>query len=131
MPPRLLRDILVIDNSALARSMYPLLFTPDLRFRVRFGEEYQTLMKRSVRLRPDLLVINSNALPVGAEMKFPSPTILISSRDRIDLKEAIMGRSDVMLIEKPLYPYDLISVANRLMARPRRGRKPRRRLVGE
>lgn len=127
MPPRILKDILVVDRSTLACNMYQLLFTPQLRFRVRFGDEFESLLKRSARLRPDLLVVNSNALLNGSSTRFPCPTILIVSRDRHDLKEEVSGRDDVVIIEKPFYPYDLIAVANRLMSRPKRTRRGRKR----
>ncbi len=131
MPPRILKDIIVVDRSTLACNMYQLLFTPQLRFRVRFSNEYESLMKRSPRLRPDLLVVNSNALSreelgQNKARRFPCPAILICSRDRFDLKEEMTGRNDVILIEKPFYPYDLIALANRLINQPKgkkRGRK--------
>lgn len=123
MPPRIFRDILVIDRSALAKNMYDLLFSAQSRYRVLYAEEYESLFKRSKRLRPDLMIVNSNALPKNddkteeqpAELKFPAPAILIVSKDRLDLKEKAVGRKDIVLIEKPFYPYDLISVANRLI----------------
>lgn len=110
------RDILVIDASALARNMYQLLFSPQNRFRVLFADEYESLFKRSKRLRPDLLIVNSNRLTRDAQLEFPAPTILIISKDRFDLKEKSAGLNEVVVIEKPFYPYDLISVANRLIA---------------
>jgi DNA-binding NtrC family response regulator len=120
MPPRIFRDILVIDRSALAKNMYQLLFSAQSRYRVLFAEEYESLFKRSKRLRPDLMIVNSNSLGKlqnnnNEEMKFPAPAILIVSKDRVDLRELALGRKDVVLIEKPFYPYDLISVANRLI----------------
>lgn len=134
MPPRVLRDILVIDSSALAQNMYQLLFSSQNRFRVRFGVEYDTFFKKSRRLRPDLLVINSNSLSKDKEPVFPSPAILIVSRNRLDLKERAAGLKNVVLIEKPFYPFDLISVANRLITQnqqkgQRRGRKPGRKVA--
>ena len=116
MPPRILRDILVIDRSMLAKNMYQLLFSAQNRFRVRFSEEYQSLFKKSRRMRPDLLIINSNSLERGTALEFPSPTILIVSKERFDLKEQVADQNGVVLIEKPFYPYDLISVANGLAA---------------
>ncbi len=116
MALRTFRDILVVDGSALAQNMYQLLFSAQNRFRVLYAEEYETLFKRSKRLRPDLLIVNSNRLGREAKLEFPSPTILIISRDRFDLKEKSAGLEDVVLIEKPFYPYDLMSVANRLIA---------------
>ena len=130
MPPRLLRDILIVDQSALARNMYQLLFTPQNRFRTRFTDEYQSLFKRSPRLRPDLLVVNSNALPRYVEMKFPCPTILIVSKDRIDIKEAAVDHEAIVMIEKPFYPYDLVSVANRLIVPFSKRSVPKRRRRG-
>ena len=115
MPPRIFRDILVIDRSALAKNMYQLLFSAQSRYRVLFAEEYESLFKRSKRLRPDLMIVNSNTLERNAELKFPAPAILIVSKDRFDLREQTTGRRDVVVIEKPFYPYDLISVANRLI----------------
>lgn len=130
MPPRILRDVLVVDRSTLACNMYVLLFSAQNRFRVRFAEEFESLFKRSRRLRPDLLVVNSNALPRDQKIDFPSPAILITSKDRLDLKEAVNGMRNVVLIEKPFYPYDLISVANRLIGETKvagRGRKRMKR----
>ena len=129
MPARILKDVLVIDCSELARNMYSLLFTPQTRFRVRFGDEYETLFKRSVRLRPDLILINSNALPKGATVRFPSPTLLILSPDRVDLKEQVEGLRDVIVVEKPFYPFDLVSVANSLAGRPKGRKRGRKRKV--
>ncbi|QQR81888.1 MAG: hypothetical protein IPJ69_07335 [Deltaproteobacteria bacterium] len=128
MPPRILKDVMVIDRSALASQMYALLFTPKLRFRLRFSDEFSTLHKLSPRLRPDLLVINSNSLSKDEALNFPCPTLVISSKDRFDLKEQViqMAESSVLLVEKPFYPYDLISLANRLINSPKtskRGRK--------
>lgn len=116
MPPRILRDVLVVDRSLLAKNMYQLLFTAQSRFRVLFADEYDSLFKRSRRFRPDILVINSNSLERGKELRFPCPAILIVSKDRVDLKEHLFAPKDAVVIEKPLYPYDLISVANRLIA---------------
>lgn len=130
MPRRILRDVLVVDRSPLASNMYPLLFTTQNRFRVRFADEYATLFKRSKRLRPDLLVVNSNALARESELVFPCPAILITSPNRLDLKEQAVGLQGIFVVEKPFYPFDLISVANRLIGEPKvrgrgRGRKKR------
>jgi hypothetical protein len=129
MPPRIMRDVLVVDGSALARNMYPLLFSHANRFRVRFADEFASFFKRSRRLRPDLLIVNSNILPKHVELAFPCPTILITSKDRFDLREKGQQMKEVVVIEKPFYPYDLVSVANRLIVTPARHwtRKPRKR----
>lgn len=133
MPARKRVDVLIVDQSQLAQNMYRLLFSAQAQYRVHFGEEFETLFKRSVRLRPDLLIVNSNSLAKWMEPRFPCPTILIASRDRLDLKEGVDGRKDMVLIEKPFYPYDLLSVANRLSQQGRRprGRPPGRRPVGQ
>lgn len=129
MPPRLLKDVMIVDASALARQMYSLLFTTKLRFRLRFSDEFAPLHKLSPRLRPDLLVINSSALPKDQSLKFPCPTLVITSKDRFDLKEQLATlekEESILLVEKPFYPYDLISLANRLINTPqpsKRGRK--------
>ena len=126
MPARILRDILVVDGSELACGMYALLFTPQTRFRVRFAEEYESLFKRSARLRPDVMLINSNSIPRGVALNFPCPALLILSPDRLDLKEQTEGMPAVVVVKKPFYPYDLVSLANKLVGMPRgkkRGRK--------
>lgn len=127
MPRRILKDILVVDRSTLACNMYQLLFSSINRFRVRFSDEFQSFFKKSRRMRPDLLIVNNNAFLKGAPLNFPSPTILITSRDRIDLREGVVGMKNVVLIEKPFYPYDLISIASRLMTQPPEQRRGRRR----
>ena len=120
---------MVVDHSALACQMYALLFTSKLRFRLRFADELSTLNKLSPRLRPDLFVINSHSLPKNTSLQFPCPTLVITSKDRFDLKEQVAhleGEGRVLLVEKPFYPYDLISLANRLIHSPKvskRGRK--------
>ena len=128
MPRRILKDVLVVDRSTLARNMYQLLFSAVNHFRIRFADEYESLFKKSRRLRPDILVVNSNALTKPATTDFPCPAILITSKDRLDIKESVGGTEGaaVVLIEKPFYPYDLISIANRLITQTperRRGRK--------
>lgn len=126
-----MKDVLVVDSSALARNMYQLLFSAQSRFRVLFADEFQTLFKRSRRFRPDLLIVNSNrieknglasSIPLGERrvaggdgLAFPCPAIVVVSKGRMDLKESLAGRKDVVVIEKPFYPYDLLSVANRLL----------------
>lgn len=112
--------------------MYQLLFSAQSRFRVLGADEYQSLFKRSRRLRPDLLVVNSNAMDRNSDTQFPCPTIAVISKDRLDLKEQLLGRKDVVVIEKPFYPYDLISVANRLLvkAATRKALRPGRKRRG-
>lgn len=116
---------MVVDRSALARNMYQLLFTSQIRFRVLFADEFKTLFKRSRRLRPDLLVVNSNTLERHGDFAFPCPAIVVVSKDRQDLKEELLGKKDVVIIEKPFYPYDLITVANRLLIKKSKKRKIR------
>lgn len=129
MPPRILRDVQIIDSSLLAQNMYQLLFTPQGRFRVLFAGEYESLFKRSRRFRPDLLVVNSNSLERGRELNFPCPAIVIVSKDRVDLKEGLVGMKNVTVIEKPFYPYELISVANRLIGHAKKNVSKRGRPV--
>lgn len=105
--------------------MYQLLFTAQSRFRVLLADEFQTLFKRSRRLRPDLLVVNSNALERHGDLDFPCPAIVVVSKDRQDLREELLGKKDVVVIEKPFYPYDLIAMANRLLVKKSKKRKIR------
>ncbi|MBI2082115.1 MAG: hypothetical protein HYT76_00965 [Deltaproteobacteria bacterium] len=128
MPAKIFYDVLVVDHSPLAQNMYQVLFSTNDRFRLRFSEEYESLFKRSTRFRPDLLLINSNAIAQDQELKFPSPTILIASKSRTDIKESAAEVSDLYLLEKPFYPYDLLSIAHKMVRdkreKPRRGRPP-------
>ncbi|MBI2982105.1 MAG: hypothetical protein HYY44_07440 [Deltaproteobacteria bacterium] len=128
MPARIFYDILVVDRSALARNMYQVLFSTNDRYRLRFSEEYQSLFKKSARFRPDLLLVNSNAIKKEAELKFPCPTVLLTSKNRTDIKDAVSELDHLYLIEKPFYPYDLLSVAHKMVRdrieKPRRGRPP-------
>ncbi len=130
MPPRIMRDILVVDRSMLAKNMYQLLFSAQTRFRVRFSDEYQTLFKKSRRMRPDLLIVNSNALERDVPLEFPCPTVLIASKERLDIKEQAADQNGVVVIEKPFYPYDLISVANGLITEFKGKKRYRRKKKG-
>lgn len=118
MPARIRFDILIVDQSPLAHNLYQLLFAGQNRFRISFADEFASLNKRSQRFRPDILLINSNAIAPQDldEFRFPCQTILIASKGRVDLKELSDANHKVTLIEKPFYPYDLLSVANRLTA---------------
>jgi len=131
MPPRIRFDVVVVDRSPLAQNLYQVLFSGQSRFRLTFAEEFQSLYKKTGRLRPDLLLVNSNALERGTALKFPCPTVLIVSKNRFDLKEATPESAQVEVIEKPFFPYDLLSLANRMVhdkrEAPRRGRPPGRR----
>lgn len=128
MPARIFYDILVVDHSLLAQNLYQVLFSTNDRFRLKFSEEYESLFKRSARFRPDLLLINSNAVPQDHELKFPCPTILIHSKNRNDIKETAPEIPDLFLLEKPFYPYDLLSMTHKMVRdkreKPRRGRPP-------
>lgn len=131
MPARIRYDVTVIDRSPLARNLYQVLFSGQDRFRINFTDDYSGFFKRSPRLRPDLLLINSNSLEPGTELKFPCATILITSRNRTDLREMGTENRQLALLGKPFYPYDLLSQAIRMVRdkreAPRRGRPPGRR----
>lgn len=132
MPARIRFDVMVVDRSPLACNMYQILFSGQNRYRLLFAGEYKSLFKRSARLRPDLLLINSNALESGESLKFPCPTVLITSKQRFDLRESLPeDQKNLILLEKPFYPYDLLSYANRLVhdkrESPLRGRPPGRK----
>ncbi len=116
MPARIRIDVLIVDRSTLAHNLYQLLFTGQNRFRISFADEFQSLTKRSHRFRPDILLVNSNAIERDTlnGFRFPCPTILIASKDRLDLQESTAEQKQVTLIDKPFYPYDLLSVVNRL-----------------
>ncbi len=134
MPQRTRYEVRVVDPSPLARNMYQILFSGQEHFRVTFSDDFASLAKQSVRFRPDLLLVNGNLLkekvpPAGPAPKFPCSTIALVSRGEMDLKEAFSEIRDLSLLEKPFYPYDLLSLANRLIhdrqETPRRGRPSR------
>ncbi len=127
MPRRPLQDVIITDSSVLARNMYQLLFSSQNRFRVRFVEEYETLFKRSPRLRPDLMIVNSNSLAENQPLRFPCPAILVISRNRFDIKENTVGLDRVLVIEKPFYPYDLLAMAHKLIQEPAKKRTRKRK----
>lgn len=118
MPARIRFDIMVVDRSPLAHNLYQLLFAGQNRFRLCFADEFHSLNKRSPRFRPDVLLVNSNTIPKDSlgDYRFPCPTIMVVSKWRVDLKEVVGGQEKVTVIEKPFYPYDLLSMANRLTA---------------
>ena len=131
MPKRVRYDVLVVDRSTLARNLYQILFSNQDRFRIDFANEFTSLAKRSPRFKPDLLLVNSNAIGRGETPMFPCPTILIISKDRLDLKESLDESRKLFILEKPFYPYDLLSVASRMVREKReaapRGRPPGRK----
>ena len=130
MPARIRYDVAIKDRSPLARNMYQVLFSGQDRFHLQFTDDYTGYFKRSPRLRPDLLLVNSNSLGAEDELKFPCPTILIVSGNRADLKEKVGENRQVSLGENPFYPYELLSLATRMVRdkreAPRRGRPPGR-----
>lgn len=131
MPARILYDILIVDRSPLAQNLYQVLFSTNNRFRLGFSDEYESLFKKSARFRPDLLLMNSNTLPRNHDLRFPCETLLLHSKDRTDIKEKAQEIPGLYLLEKPFYPYDLLSMTHKMVRdkreRPRRGRPPGRR----
>ncbi|MDO8461804.1 MAG: response regulator [Deltaproteobacteria bacterium] len=117
------KRIAVVDSSLLARNMYRVLFAPLGSSEIECWENSQSVKEKK---KPDLLIVNSNAIPRQAEeLPFPSavPMILLMSPDRNDLKERFRNRPGVSLIEKPFYPYDLLSEMNRLLGSAADGRR--------
>lgn len=109
------KRIAVVDSSLLARNMYRTLFAPLGSLEIECWENIQAMQEKK---RPNLFIVNSNTLPRYAEeLSFPTsaPVILLTSPDRNDLKEQCRRQPGVSLIEKPFYPYDLLSEANRLL----------------
>lgn len=108
--------LLVIDRSSLARNMYELLFRDLPGFRIEFAESSDGLMDRQRRARPHVVLVNSNALEKLVRPDFVDeyPTVILSSPDRLDLKALVQDHTMITLVEKPFYPYDLITVINRV-----------------
>ncbi len=112
--------LLVIDNSELAKNMYGLLFQDLPGYRVEFAEKLEGLEERKRRARPHVVLLNSNAVSrEDSEVKAMAfladyPTVIVSALDRLDLKDLARQHDNVELIHKPFYPYDLITVINRV-----------------
>ena len=108
--------LLVIDRSELAKNMYALLFRDLPGFRIEFASDSQGLLDRQRRARPHVILINSNALERNNTPAFLSeyPTVILASPDRLDLKALVQEYDKVTMVEKPFYPYDLITVINRV-----------------
>jgi len=135
--------LFVIDRSVLAQNMYRLLFENFPGFQIEYGENAAGLVERQRRGRPHVVIANSNAFEGSQDTqdhKFMSeyPTILLVPPDRTDLKELARQQENVTLIEKPFYPYDLLTAINRIAgihhpvklskeARKAHGKKVRRR----
>lgn len=110
--------LLIIDRSVLAKNMYELLFEDLPGFHLEFAESGEGLSERQRRARPHVILVNSNALEKEEEPDYLSeyPTIILLAPDRQDLKAAAQQHETVTLVEKPFYPYDLITVINRIGA---------------
>jgi len=108
--------LLVIDRSELAKNMYDLLFRDLPGFRIEFASDGNDLMTRQRRARPHVVLVNSNALEKNAAPDFirEYPTVILAAPDRLDLQALIQDYEKVTMIEKPFYPYDLITVINRV-----------------
>jgi len=115
--------LLVIDHSALARNMYELLFRNLPGYQLEFADSAEGLTDRQRRARPHVVIMNSNALTHvtenAAAFAFVAeyPTLLLNAPDRLDLKMLAREHDKVHLVEKPFYPYDLITEINRIAAR--------------
>ncbi len=108
--------LLIIDRSVLAKNMYELLFQEIPGFRIEFAESTEGIEERQRRGKPHLILINSNAIPQGDRISFAEefPTVLMGSADRQDLKAIAREQDKVTFVEKPFYPYDLITIINRV-----------------
>lgn len=108
--------LLVIDRSELAKNMYELLFRDLPGFRIEFASDGEGLLTRQRRARPHVILVNSNALEKNQIPDFLSeyPTVILAAVDRLDLKALPQENEKVTLVEKPFYPYDLITVINRV-----------------
>ncbi|MBI1909611.1 MAG: hypothetical protein HYS22_05525 [Deltaproteobacteria bacterium] len=126
MKKTILKKVVVVDSSLLAKNMYGTLFSALPACELDYWENAQPLSEKK---KQDLLIVNSNTIPQGTVVSFPPsvPVILLVSRDRFDLKEQYGGSLQVSLIEKPFYPYDLLSEVNRLLGDSPKGASPLKR----
>ena len=110
------KRILIVDASLLAKNMYRLLFMNLPGYEVDYWEK---LAPFSGKKGPHLIILNSNALSVGQSVDLPTttPVILLASKGRTDLHESFQSKKEVTFIEKPFYPYDLLSEINRILVK--------------
>jgi hypothetical protein len=110
--------VLIIDKSVLAQNMYQLLFGGQSAIKLEFGESADGLIERQRRARPHIVLVNSNAIEHSEQPEFFShyPTVVLVSPNRVDLKELAQDCDLVTLLEKPFYPYELITVLNGVAA---------------
>ncbi len=110
--------LFIIDRSVLARNMYQLLFADLPGYRVEYGENGKGLAGRQRRARPHLVIVNGNAFQESEQddrtFLEEYSTILLVSPTRSDLKEFAQQKDNITVVQKPFYPYDLITVINRI-----------------
>lgn len=108
--------LLVIDRSELAKNMYQLLFRDLPGFRIEFADNGEGVMTRQRRARPHVILVNSNSLEKNGAPEYirEYPTVILASPERLDLRALAQDNEKVTLVEKPFYPYDLITVINRV-----------------
>jgi len=108
--------LLIIDQSELAKNMYELLFADLPGFRIEFATKDDDLSERQRRGRPHIILLNSNSVDRSEAPDFIGeyPTVLLLSPDRQDLKTLARENERITLVEKPFYPYDLITIINQV-----------------
>ncbi|OGP17716.1 MAG: hypothetical protein A3I75_06130 [Deltaproteobacteria bacterium RIFCSPLOWO2_02_FULL_50_16] len=115
MPRRRKLHLLIIDQSALARNMYTLLFGYSEGYALQYAESIEKLNRLKTHEKPDVLILNSNAIARGASFQRGRvPTLLLCSADRADLKEEYAAMKSLTVVPKPFYPYDLILLVNQM-----------------
>ena len=120
--------LLIIDKSVLARNMYALLFANPGAYFVNYADSVDKLKKLKTHEKPDVLVLNSNVIGRGEPLnRGKMPTLLLCSPDRLDLKDEYEGEhKDLILVEKPFYPYNLLSWIHSLAQIKAKKAKPRK-----
>ena len=111
--------LLIIDRSELAKNMYELLFRDLPGYRIELADSADGLADRQRRARPHVILVNSNALEKSVEPAFVAdyPTVVLGAPDRMDLKALAREHDNVAIVEKPFYPYDLITIINRVASK--------------
>jgi DNA-binding response OmpR family regulator len=116
MPRRRKLHLLIIDRSVLARNMYTLLFANPGYYYLSYADDVDKLKKLRTHEKPDILILNSNVLGRGESFQRGRiPTILLCGADRHDLREEYEGAKGLALVEKPFYPYGLMSIVSQLL----------------
>lgn len=118
--------MLVIDNSLLATNMYKLLFAGHPEWEVQYIPELATLTRWQVNPRKwRVMIVNTGVAgrdPGGLTSIFTErpglqkiPKIFLISPGQGALKDDLSKLQETSLVQKPFFPYDLLTQLNQII----------------